>query len=821
MRGHRRWSSEAARWDNDGRPTGLLLSGRRLAIAEAWRAGEGTRRQPRVAETLAGFLAASRVQENRRHRRQRAIVSSTAAALGALGIAATIFAFVARDRAAVARSRERAALADAALARDPARSLALAEEAVAVRATRQAVAARDVARRRARLLRIIQATADRRPVNAVGYVLGGRLIASGGDDGHLRLWDPTTGEPRGSASTGQEVRNLIPLAGGSRILVATTTGLQIWNLACLARAESRCMTARHDQAHDGREILAVAASHNGRTIVTAGVDDPRARVWNDRLRSLGVVSERTPVSAVAVSIDGSLVAAGTQSGAVTIRRRDGTPMIRDTGHTLRVRAMSFGPRNLLATGSDDGTVRLVDPPGRTRRLLGRVPGHAQQIAFSPLGVVAAGGENGTVVEWDARGGSARTLVGHTGIISSLTFDRSGRRLLSASDEGAIRMWEARSGGLRAFMSGHSGLIRDVAASPGATTIVSAGVEGEIRIWDTGSGTSRVELVGHTGAVPSVVFDQSGDRVLSASLDGTARVWDAATGRIQRRIRAGAPLQAAAFGPNGSIITAGWDGTVARWGRGQKPIWRAAACGSPPCGTAYVLAVSPDRQLVASGSEQGGALIDAQTGQAIRSLHDAAFVLSAQFSHDGQRVLTAGDDGRALVTPVQSGPPPLELRHSDKSPVYEARLSPDGREALTVGGDGRALLWDIAAQTATELRLPDDAGGLYSGDLSSRQLRVVVAGASGTVWVFDDPTRRGRLLAGQTGTIERVRITKDARRVVTIGQDAVARAWDPATGKRTDRLTGATAGLLDLAESPRGDAIAVSANDATARIYTLR
>ena len=60
VRGHRRWSSEAARWDDDGRPRALLLSGRRLELAEAWRGGQMSRAQPRMTEALAEFLAASR-----------------------------------------------------------------------------------------------------------------------------------------------------------------------------------------------------------------------------------------------------------------------------------------------------------------------------------------------------------------------------------------------------------------------------------------------------------------------------------------------------------------------------------------------------------------------------------------------------------------------------------------------------------------------------------------------------------------------------------------------------------------------------------------
>jgi WD40 repeat protein len=138
------------------------------------------------------------------------------------------------------------------------------------------------------------------------------------------------------------------------------------------------------------------------------------------------------------------------------------------------------------------------------------------------------------------------------------------------------------------------------------------------------------------------------------------------------------------------------------------------------------------------------------------------------------------------------------------------------------GDGGACLWTVdVAPHCTRLGVPDNARTLYSGDLRSRPLRIVVAGASGALFSFaslDGPPLR---LDGHTGAIERVRLTSDGRRVVSIGQDGIARVWDPVTGARVARFTGATTGLLDIAFDPTTQNVAVASNDGTARVYRWR
>jgi tRNA A-37 threonylcarbamoyl transferase component Bud32 len=82
----------------------------------------------------------------------------------------------------------------------------------------------------------------------------------------------------------------------------------------------------------------------------------------------------------------------------------------------------------------------------------------------------------------------------------------------------------------ANLAGHTLAVSSVAISSDGKRIVSGSQDGTAKVWDAHSGKELFSLKGHTGPVRSVAISGDGKRIVSGSQDGTAKVWDAHSGR---------------------------------------------------------------------------------------------------------------------------------------------------------------------------------------------------------------------------------------------------------------------------------------------------
>ena len=158
--------------------------------------------------------------------------------------------------------------------------------------------------------------------------------------------------------------------------------------------------------------------------------------------------------------------------------------------------------------------------------------------------------------------SLAELKGHTWGVTSAKFSPDGTRIVTASEDGTARVWDATKLGVvksLVELNGHEEEITAGAFSPDGTRIVTASWDGTARVWDAATGMSLAELKGHTQEVRSAAFSPDGTRIVTASRDGTARVWESVPYRERYLAIASArAAQARVAGPLEARIKAGED-----------------------------------------------------------------------------------------------------------------------------------------------------------------------------------------------------------------------------------------------------------------------
>jgi hypothetical protein len=304
-----------------------------------------------------------------------------------------------------------------------------------------------------------------------------------------------------------------------------------------------------------------------------------------------------------------ILASGGDDGTVRLWNLDGSPRGKPfTGHNGGVRSVAFAPQgSLVASASTDGTVRFWNFDGTTHgQPLRANTDDLWCVSFSPKGdVLVSSGPDGTLQLWNADGTRRRTVSGHRNTVYWIAFSPRGDLFASAGGDDTVRLWNA-DGNPRGSPLHHKDAVFSVAFSPAGDLLASSGRDG-IRLWNLDGSARGEPITHHRGGVPSVAFSPRGDLLASSGWDGTVRLWNLngsphgqpLTGHTQLVIEV-------AFSPYGDLLaSASNDGTIRLWNVDGTPH------GAPirgHTGNVNSVAFSPVRQPSAAQEDRAPILV---------------------------------------------------------------------------------------------------------------------------------------------------------------------------------------------------------------------
>ncbi len=197
---------------------------------------------------------------------------------------------------------------------------------------------------------------------------------------------------------------------------------------------------------------------------------------------------------------------------------------------------------------------------------------------------------------------------------------------------------------------------------------------------------------------------------------------------------------------------------------------------------------------------------------------ASIVVSAVYSPDGRRILTASEDGTAQVWNAINGRSLVELKRAQNGPLESAVFSPDGQYVVTASIDKTARIWNSATGQLVAL-LEGHTDRVYRAMFSPDGQHVVTASDDHTVRVWN--AIDGKLLfplIGHTDGVLSAVFSSDGSLILTAGRDHTARVWDANSGKLVRTLNGHDSYVNTAIFSPDGRRILTASFDQTARVW---
>ncbi len=621
-----------------------------------------------------------------------------------------------------------------------------------------------------------------RGILCLAYSPDGRLLAAGGGDGTVRVWDVVTGRLLHTLEGHRAwVRGIAFSPDGRRLFSISSQTFGMAGVGSLPEKDPNYGTVKVWDAVAGRELHSwrtapvhrIAVHPDGRRLAVAGRGTVRLLDANSGKEAGGLQAFVGDAPPLAFSPDGMLLATAGTNGALSLwdlARREEFPIEKDDAPSVESVAFSPDGRRLVSGGGKEdkpGTVRLWDvaDPKNPKELSAR-QGHARPVkgvAFSPDGQrLASIGADGLARLWDADTGfelrsfrhADRTVVdADRADEGGVAFSPDGQRLATACggmlDPGAVvKLWDVTGGEEMRTVGGHVSMEHIVrgatrAFGPDGNLLVTVDGQGRVRVWDVAGNRLVSTLQGATSGQDTVISPDGRRVAIIEHHGGVVRAWDVASGQEVCRLQARAlPVHRAAFSPDGRLLalTSGQGRRVARssekegavtvldvaTGRELFTLRRATP------GAAYAVAFSPDGDKLAVGwgrynqkeqSDTGGEVRvwDARDGRELLALkaHKREAVCVA-FSPDGKLLASAGRDGTLKVWNAADGKE-VSTPPAHNGGVLDLVFSPDGRRLAAACG---------ANTEGTAVKVWDVASGSELRALKARAVRVAFSSDGG-------------------------------------------------------------------------------------------
>ena len=439
-------------------------------------------------------------------------------------------------------------------------------------------------------------------------------------DNTVRLWDISTGECLQIFNI--PINWLLAIALSHDGILATGSdgnAVKFWDMS-----NGECIKTLPDY---NSFVWTVAFSNDDKTIVT-GSEDNTIKIWDvesgECLQTLREHQQR--VWLVDLHPDNQTLLSISEDQTIKLWDISSRRCLKTLkGYSNWILSLAFSPDNqTLASSSQDGKVRLWDiQTGECNLILEGHENLVSSVIFAPQHLLdcllASGSDDNTIKIWNHQGECLKTLQGHDDWVYSVAFSPNGNLVASGSRDNTVKIWDCSTGECFSTLIGHCDRVKSVAFHPSGNILATASDDRTIKIWDVNHQSCLQTFTGHQDRIDCVVFTPEGNIIASAGCDRTIKIWDANTGELLHTLPAHSRrIRKLAFSPDNSILAScSDDGTVKLWNAHMGNHIRTLSGHDK---AVWAIAISPDNSILASGSEdQTIKLWHLETGECIKTL----------------------------------------------------------------------------------------------------------------------------------------------------------------------------------------------------------